>query len=178
MTGLKDRFLFCWNKAYLAENPPNGEYYSEEEDSVFIHAEYSSDLQMYRNEKANLGKRYRISTTRQGEFFSEIFHLPNETGIGDLAMSLFEVKNQVLYWTCPKCTAKNNSPTACTACGEPITPEIRAQGVMTSKFIYPAPCFNNYYFSQTSDPVSDLKTNNCIYTPSVITHSLLHFCSS
>lgn len=156
MAGLKDRFLSCWNKAYLTENPPNGEYYSEEEDSIFIHADYSSDLHIYEDDRADLGKRYQISTSRQGEFFSEIIHLPNETSMGNLTMSLFEVKNQVLYWTCPKCTAKNNSPTACTACGEPITPEIRAQGMTTSKFIYPAPFFNNYYYSQTSDPVSDL----------------------
>ena len=151
---MKSQFLCCWNRAFLAENPPNGEYYSEDDDSVIIKANYTTSLRLYNPDNpTTTAGWYSISSTRQGEFFSSIVHLPNETSAGDLVMTSFEVNNKVLYWTCPKCSAKNNSPTACTVCGEPITPEIRARGLVNMRYIYPALFYNNYYFTQTSDPV-------------------------
>lgn len=45
---VRNRFLHCWGLAFLPENPPNGEYFSEDDDTIVMNGDYWNPLWDYR----------------------------------------------------------------------------------------------------------------------------------
>lgn len=81
---VKKRFLSCWSLTYLPENPPNGEYFSEDDDTILINACYSNPLWVSRVPKAPLsfetclGEWLSVRTDRDNTFFSSVIHFSKD----------------------------------------------------------------------------------------------------
>lgn len=152
---VKKRFLSCWSLTYLPENPPNGEYFSEDDDTILINACYSNPLWVSRVPKAPLsfetclGEWLSVRTDRDNTFFSSVIHFSKD----NMPICIFESSKQVLYWTCPRCSAKNTTTGACSACGDPIPEAVKTEGLIRMKYAYPSLFVNYYYMTQSADPV-------------------------
>ena len=96
------------------------------------------------------GERFSVTTDRSNTFFSEAVHLSKAE---NMAICVFESSQQVLFWTCPKCSARNTSRTGCSVCGEAIPDNVKNEGFTKLKYVYPSLFVNSYYMTQSADPV-------------------------
>lgn len=147
---LKDQFLACWNHTFQEENPPNGEYLSQDDDTITLVADYATPLSVCRPNCSGLW--LNMKSNRRDTFFSSIVHLPLDSEHPEEVVCIYESDDKVLYWTCPHCSANNSSPVVCTACNSPI-PSDQKNGLSRERSVYPALYYNNYYFIQAMDPL-------------------------
>ena len=150
---LKDQFLACWNHTFQEENPPNGEYLSQDDDTITLIANYSVPLLVSR--PGCTGLWLEMKSNRQDTFFSSIIHLPEDSEHPEEVVCVYESDDKVLYWTCPHCSANNSSPVVCTACNSPI-PSDQKKGLSRERSVFPGLYYNNYYFVQSADPLQPI----------------------
>ena len=131
---LKDQFLACWNHTFQEENPPNGEYLSQDDDTITLVANYSVPLLVSR--PGCTGLWLEMKSNRQDTFFSSIIHLPEDSEHPEEVVCVYESDDKVLYWTCPHCSANNSSPVVCTACNSPI-PSDQKKGLSRERSVFP-----------------------------------------
>lgn len=114
---LKSRYMVCWNVSSYAGNPPNGEFMSEDEDTIVVKACYNVPISF--SEGPGSGEWLNVKQTT-GNLFSTVLHLPRNGEPSDEVVCVFESKNEVLFWVCPKCSMQNKGMSCCSACNAPL----------------------------------------------------------